>query len=74
MTLPLDIWGQSKNTVNMVGVAGLFVSIFTLTPNIPNILSPADGGDEKYLIVFLQGLQGSQVADLSVNSNRDAGF
>ena len=29
-----DIWGQSKNTVELIGGAGLLLSIFTLTPNI----------------------------------------
>ena len=29
-----DIWGQSKNTVNLASSVGLFLSIFTLTPNI----------------------------------------
>ena len=78
MTLPLDIWGQSKNMVNLVGVAGLFVSIFTLTPNIQicprPALSPADSGDEKDLVVFFQALQGPQVADLSVDCNGNTGF
>ena len=31
-----DIWGQSKNTGNLVGTEGLLLRIFTLTPNIPN--------------------------------------
>ena len=35
------IWGQSKNTSELAGGAGLLLSIFTLTPNIftltPNI-------------------------------------
>ena len=31
-----DIWGQSKNTVNLASSVGLFLSIFTLTPNIAN--------------------------------------
>ena len=29
-----DIWGQSKNTVNLVEDAGLLLSIFTLTPTM----------------------------------------
>ena len=29
-----DIWGQSKNTSNLVGAVGLLLRIFTLTPNI----------------------------------------
>ena len=29
------IWGQSKNTSELAGSAGLLLSIFTLTPNIP---------------------------------------
>ena len=37
-----DIWGQCKNTVNLVGGTGSSLSIFTLTPNItPNIPKPA---------------------------------
>ena len=33
-----DIWGQSKNTVNLASSVGLFLSIFTLTPNIPRVV------------------------------------
>ena len=32
-----DIWGQSKNTLRLADDTGLLLSIFTLTPNIPNI-------------------------------------
>ena len=33
------IWGQSKNTVNLASSVGLFLSIFTLTPNIWQVAS-----------------------------------
>ena len=33
-TISFIIWGQSKNTVELIGGAGLLLSIFTLTPNI----------------------------------------
>ena len=36
-TISFIIWGQSKNTVELIGGAGLLLSIFTLTPNITNI-------------------------------------
>ena len=35
--IQFDFWGQSKNTVELIGGASLLLSIFTLTPNITNI-------------------------------------
>ena len=35
VALVYHIWGQSKNTSELAGGAGLLLSIFTLTPNIP---------------------------------------